>query len=178
MNGNGPGPVKPNWCNRTLCHGDNLVFMRSMNSGTVHLIATDPSFNEDRTSELDLLGGVLMALSTGTLLTEYTRTQPPEPKEREQVTKRNTIGRFRTHPDSPDGGSRRNLASGGAPRARRVEAAQDPLGTTPECRRELQLGLKRDGWNERWVRTGPPKSAASTRPRPSPSVWGRRRSRG
>ena len=38
--------MKPNWRNRTLCHGDNLAFMRSMNSGTVHLIATDPPFNK------------------------------------------------------------------------------------------------------------------------------------
>ena len=32
---------KPNWENRTLYHGDNLDFMRSMGSGTVDLIATD-----------------------------------------------------------------------------------------------------------------------------------------
>ena len=40
--------MRPNWRNRTLCHGDNLVFMRSMDSGTVHLIATDPPFNKGR----------------------------------------------------------------------------------------------------------------------------------
>ena len=39
---------RPNWKNRTLYHGDNLVFMRSMNSGSVHLIATDPPFNKGR----------------------------------------------------------------------------------------------------------------------------------
>ena len=39
---------RPNWNNRTLYHGDNLVFMRSMNSGSVHLIATDPPFNKGR----------------------------------------------------------------------------------------------------------------------------------
>ena len=39
---------KANWENRTLYHGDNLAFMRSMNSGSVHLIATDPPFNKGR----------------------------------------------------------------------------------------------------------------------------------
>lgn len=38
----------PNWKNRTLCHGDNLDFLRSMNSETVDLIATDPPFNKGR----------------------------------------------------------------------------------------------------------------------------------
>ena len=37
-----------NFANRTLYHGDNLDFMRGMNSGTVNLIATDPPFNESR----------------------------------------------------------------------------------------------------------------------------------
>lgn len=37
-----------NWENRTLYRGDNLEFMRSMNSGSVHLIATDPPFNKGR----------------------------------------------------------------------------------------------------------------------------------
>ena len=32
----------PNWHNRTLFHGDNLTFLRAMNSETVDLIATDP----------------------------------------------------------------------------------------------------------------------------------------
>ena len=40
--------ARPNWANRTLCHGDNLEFLRSMNSNTVHLIATDPPFNKGR----------------------------------------------------------------------------------------------------------------------------------
>lgn len=40
--------VKPNWHNRTLFQGDNLEFMRSMNSGSVHLIATDPPFNKGK----------------------------------------------------------------------------------------------------------------------------------
>ena len=37
-----------NFRNRTLFHGDNLTFLRGMNSGTVHLIATDPPFNKAR----------------------------------------------------------------------------------------------------------------------------------
>lgn len=38
----------PNWQNRTLFHGDNLKFMRAMNSESVDLIATDPPFNKGR----------------------------------------------------------------------------------------------------------------------------------
>ncbi len=38
----------PNFKNRTLYHGDNLDFLRGMNSETVHLIATDPPFNKNR----------------------------------------------------------------------------------------------------------------------------------
>ncbi len=34
--------------NRTLFHGDNLPFLRGINSGTIHLIATDPPFNKGR----------------------------------------------------------------------------------------------------------------------------------
>ena len=37
-----------NFENRTLYHGDNLDFLRGMNSGTVNLIATDPPFNKSR----------------------------------------------------------------------------------------------------------------------------------
>ena len=37
-----------NFENRTLYHGDNLKFLRGMNSGTVNLIATDPPFNKGR----------------------------------------------------------------------------------------------------------------------------------
>ena len=37
-----------NFENRTLFHGDNLDFLRGMNSGTVDLIATDPPFNKDK----------------------------------------------------------------------------------------------------------------------------------
>ena len=37
-----------NFKNRTLFHGDNLDFMRSMNSESVDLIATDPPFNKSR----------------------------------------------------------------------------------------------------------------------------------
>ena len=37
-----------NFRNRTLYHGDNLDFLRGMNSETVHLIATDPPFNKNR----------------------------------------------------------------------------------------------------------------------------------
>jgi len=40
--------AKPNFKNRTLYHGDNLDFLRGMNSETVHLIATDPPFNKAR----------------------------------------------------------------------------------------------------------------------------------
>ena len=39
---------EPNFKNRTLYHGDNLDFLRGMNSETVHLIATDPPFNKNR----------------------------------------------------------------------------------------------------------------------------------
>ena len=38
----------PNWCNRTLFHGDNLGFLRAMNSESVDLIATDPPFKKGR----------------------------------------------------------------------------------------------------------------------------------
>ena len=38
----------PNWSNRTLFHGDNLGFLRAMNSESVDLIATDPPFNKGR----------------------------------------------------------------------------------------------------------------------------------
>ena len=38
----------PNFASRTLFHGDNLDFLRGMNSSTVHLIATDPPFNKGR----------------------------------------------------------------------------------------------------------------------------------
>ena len=38
----------PNWENRTLFHGDNLLFLRAMNSESVDLIATDPPFNKGR----------------------------------------------------------------------------------------------------------------------------------
>ena len=38
----------PNWANRTLYHGDNLEFLRGMDSDTVHLIATDPPFKKGR----------------------------------------------------------------------------------------------------------------------------------
>lgn len=34
--------------NRTLYHGDNLPFLRSLNSESVHLIATDPPFNKNK----------------------------------------------------------------------------------------------------------------------------------
>ena len=37
-----------NFANRTLYHGDNLPFLRGMNTGTVNLIATDPPFNKNR----------------------------------------------------------------------------------------------------------------------------------
>ena len=37
-----------NFDNRTLCHGDNIDFLRAMNSDTVDLIATDPPFAKGR----------------------------------------------------------------------------------------------------------------------------------
>ena len=37
-----------NWQNRTLFHGDNLPFLRAMNSESVDLVATDPPFNKGR----------------------------------------------------------------------------------------------------------------------------------
>ncbi len=40
--------AEPNFSNRTLYHGDNLDFLRGMNSETVHLVATDPPFNKNR----------------------------------------------------------------------------------------------------------------------------------
>lgn len=39
---------RANWENRTLFHGDNLRFLRAMNSASVDLIATDPPFNKGR----------------------------------------------------------------------------------------------------------------------------------
>ena len=38
----------PNFSNRTLYHGDNLPFLRGMDSETVDLIATDPPFNKGK----------------------------------------------------------------------------------------------------------------------------------
>ena len=40
--------AEPNFENRTLYHGDNLPFLRALNSESVHLIATDPPFNKGR----------------------------------------------------------------------------------------------------------------------------------
>ena len=37
-----------NFLNRTLFHGDNLPFLRGLNSESVHMIATDPPFNKGR----------------------------------------------------------------------------------------------------------------------------------
>ena len=37
-----------NFENRTLFHGDNLLFLRTINTATVDLIATDPPFNKGR----------------------------------------------------------------------------------------------------------------------------------
>lgn len=39
-----------NFPERSLFHGDNLEFLRGMNSETVHLIATDPPFNKGKDS--------------------------------------------------------------------------------------------------------------------------------
>ncbi len=38
----------PNCTNRTLYYGDNLPFLRGMNSESFHLIATDPPFNKGK----------------------------------------------------------------------------------------------------------------------------------
>ena len=43
-----PPQGEANWENRTLFHGDNLKFLRAMNSKSVHLIATDPPFNKGK----------------------------------------------------------------------------------------------------------------------------------
>ena len=43
-----PPQGTPNWENRTLFHGDNLEFLRAMNSKSVHLIATGPPFNKGK----------------------------------------------------------------------------------------------------------------------------------
>ena len=40
--------AESNFDTRTLYHGDNLEFLRGMNSETVHLIATDPPFNKNK----------------------------------------------------------------------------------------------------------------------------------
>ena len=40
--------AEPNFANRTLFHGDNLGFLRKLDTGTVHLIATDPPFKKGR----------------------------------------------------------------------------------------------------------------------------------
>ena len=37
-----------NFENRTLYHGDNLDFLKGINSRTIDLIATDPPFNKGR----------------------------------------------------------------------------------------------------------------------------------
>ena len=37
-----------NFTNRTLYHGDNLLFLQGLNSGSVNLIATDPPFNKSK----------------------------------------------------------------------------------------------------------------------------------
>ena len=43
-----PPQGEANWENRTLFRGDNLGFLRAMNSKSVHLIATDPPFNKGK----------------------------------------------------------------------------------------------------------------------------------
>lgn len=40
--------AEPNFVNRTLYYGDNLPALRRMNSGSVHLIATDPPFKKQK----------------------------------------------------------------------------------------------------------------------------------
>ena len=46
--GGGGGGGQPNFKNRTLCEGDNLHFLRSINSKTIDLIATDPPFQKGK----------------------------------------------------------------------------------------------------------------------------------
>ena len=38
--------MTPKWKNRTLFHGDNLKFLRAMNSESVDLIAIDPPYSD------------------------------------------------------------------------------------------------------------------------------------
>ena len=40
--------MNSNAATRTLFHGDNLPFLRGLNSGSIDLIATDPPFNKGR----------------------------------------------------------------------------------------------------------------------------------
>ncbi len=40
--------AKANFNNRSLFHGDNLDFLRGINTGTIDLIATDPPYNKGR----------------------------------------------------------------------------------------------------------------------------------
>ena len=40
--------AEPNFDNRTLFHGDNLAFLRGINSESVDLVATDPPFNKGK----------------------------------------------------------------------------------------------------------------------------------
>ena len=40
--------AEPNFDNRTLFHGDNLAFLRGINSETIDLVATDPPFNKGK----------------------------------------------------------------------------------------------------------------------------------
>ena len=42
-----------NVANRTLFHGDNLPFLQSLNTGTIHLIYADPPFNKNKTFQSD-----------------------------------------------------------------------------------------------------------------------------
>lgn len=43
-----PRANRMNVANRTVLHGDNLTFLRGINTGTVHLIATDPPFKKNK----------------------------------------------------------------------------------------------------------------------------------
>ena len=40
--------TEPNFDNRTLFHGDNLGFLRGINSESIDLVATDPPFNKGK----------------------------------------------------------------------------------------------------------------------------------
>lgn len=73
-----------NFDNRTLYHGDNLDFLRGMNSGSVHLIATDPPFNIEKRDRMTLSG-----------LQDFNRREGYPLRENERNIKRGRLSRRR-----------------------------------------------------------------------------------